>query len=60
MFRLVKLTSKLVKDTLIDRMSADLGLLELDSSTSPFFLATVKGTQPDTHPIMHFKGVNRG
>lgn len=60
MFRLVKLTIKLVKDTFIVRMSADLGLLGLDSSTSPFFLATVKRTQPDTHPIMHVKGINRG
>lgn len=60
MFRLVKLTIKLVKDTSIDRMSADLGLLGLDSSTPSFFLATVKWTQPDTHPIMYVKGVNRG
>lgn len=60
MFRLVKLTTKLVKDTFIDRMSADLGLLRLDSSTPPLFLAMVKLIQPGTHPIMHFKGVNCG
>lgn len=60
MFRLVKLTIKLVKDMFIDRMSADLGLLGLDSSPPPIFLAMGKGTQPGTHPIMHFKGVNRG